>query len=540
MNYIKYSYLLFSLAVISGIIIFNNLPEYCKEKVSGFLLPLMIIIIFLIIIFTFTVFIKKDDLVRGRASVFFLLLLMILFMLLAFSSSCLSFSRKIIIQKNIFEITDSKDIRKLYNIEISGRISSHPYIRTNNYYFELGNAALTFTDKLSGKKYQLNNINEIFISYDFERYENSDFIRDDMVKITVDDIKKHINRKGEKEVVFYTENAEKTEDSFFLLYFYKIRRKIFNFLSKKFSQCLSSENYSFASALLLGNQNKLSQSLKDSFMKSGLYHILSISGLHLSILFSIVPLFLSKLNFLFPKKMKNIISFLCFVLLVFFNMLIGLKAAMMRASVFFAIYSISGNSRKYNLPVNIFFMALIIMLLIFPEFLSDTGFILSFCATAGIIIVSPIIKKLFSLLPEGRYLAGNYFAKILIVNVSVNIFILPLSFYYFGGYYILSFLSNMICTPVFYMTLVLLFTGSVSVLFLPFAGEVFIKISSWFINILLNLSYFFSGSSFGYVQSDFFIRPLNIFLYYLLLAFLILAANYFLPFKSKMKIKNVV
>ncbi|MDD3520199.1 MAG: ComEC/Rec2 family competence protein [Actinomycetota bacterium] len=433
-----------------------------------------------------------------------------------------------------------QNVRESYDIEVIGRISSHPYCKMNNYYFEIRNASIIFTDRFSKNTHHIENINDIFTSYSLQENEEFSLIRDDTIKMNIEDLKKYTDEKGEQVSVFFTSKVEKINSSSFFLSLYKIRQKIFSFLLKIFRGCFSYKNYSFASAVLLGNQKELSQSLKESFMKSGLYHMLSISGLHLSILFSIIPLFLSRVSLLFSKKSKNAVEIFCFLLLLFFNMLVGLKAAMMRASIFFIVYSLSRSSRSFNLPINIFFMALIVMLLIFPDFLSSAGFILSFCATAGIIIISPVIRKLFFLLPGGKNIVGNYFTKILIINAAVNIFILPLSFYYFGGYYALSFLTNMICSPIFYLALILLFAGAVSALFLPFPGNIFLKSASYLIKMLIDLSYFFSGSSFGYMETKFFNKGLNVFLYYLLIAFIILMINYFLSFRYKMKVKNVV
>ncbi len=98
----------------------------------------------------------------------------------------------------------------------------------------------------------------------------------------------------------------------------------------------------------------------------------------------------------------------------------------------------------------------------------------------------------------------------------------------------------MVCSPVFYLILLLLFAGSVLALFLPATGYIFLKPASLLISLIINLSNFFSESSFGYIKTKFFNRPLNIFIYYMLLFMLLLSANYFLSFKYKMKEKNVV
>ena len=540
MSYLRHSYLLFSLAVISGIFIFRQLSGNIKEKISVLSLPILISGIVFLLIFAFVIFSGKENFSKNRFSFYILTVFLVLLMLLSFLSAGRSFSSKLFNHKDICELINKDSLREACSIEISGRVASHPRAGTGNYYFNLDNSTIIFNDRLSDNRHYLENINDIFISMASGGNKKPAVMRDDIIKISVEDIKKYVGKKGEKLLVFCTEKAEKEKASSFLHKFYTVRQKVFFFLSEKFRECFSYRNYTFASAVLLGNQEELSQALRESFTKSGLYHMLAISGLHLSILFSIISFFLSRADYLKSARFRNTANLLCFLLLLAFNILVGLKAAMMRASFFFIIYSVSRNFGKYNHSQNVLCMTLIAMLLINPEFLSDAGFILSFAATAGIIIVSPVIKKIFFLFSEGRHLTGNYFVKILILNTSVNIFILPLSFYYFRGYYVLSFLSNMVCSPVFYLILLLLFAGSVLALFLPATGYIFLKPASLLISLIINLSNFFSESSFGYIKTKFFNRPLNIFIYYMLLFMLLLSANYFLSFKYKMKEKNVV
>ena len=268
--------------------------------------------------------------------------------------------------------------------------------------------------------------------------------------------------------------------------------------------------------------------------------MLSISGLHISILFSIINTTLAKFNRSFFKRSNIFIDISSYFLLLIFNMVVGLKAAMLRASIFFAIRTYSGYLKRFNLSINIFFATLIVMLLFFPEFLYDTGFILSFTATAGILIINPFIKKIVGSLSIGRQIKNNYFFRILLVNISVNIFILPLSFHYFGGYCILSFVSNMICTPVFDIILFMLFLSSIFTFVVPVFGGVLLKSIIPMVNVFMNLSVLFSSCSFGYIESGFFNKPLNIFIYYSIIAFIMILTNYFLFVKSRMKSKIIV
>lgn len=539
MNYLKYSYLLFALAIIFGIIVFNKLSVLYKEKISAFSLPVIIFFIVFLLILFFIFLNSKENYFKGKTLNAFFAVLIILFFILSFLSAGQSFCQKTSQIKLVFQPLNNKEIKNFYKTTLSGRICTHPVLKNNCYYFDLDNSSLVLTENILKKCFLIKNIGMVSICVNQKDCKNTNYNRDDMVTMDVEKMKTSLNKIEKSAITFYVKNICKDDQSV-LPRVYKIRQTIFLFLSNKYKKIFSDKEYAFTVAVLLGNQNVLSYSLKDSFTKSGLYHMLSISGLHISVLFSVLFSVFSKTNILFFKKHKNILTVFCFILLAFFNLLIGLKAAIFRASVFFVINALTKSSRKYNLPINIFFMTVIIMLLVYPDFLSNAGFILSFTATAGIIIISPLIRKILFLLPDGRSLAANYFVKIFIVNISVSLFIVPLSYYFFGGYYLLSFLTNIICVPIFYLTLLLLFGGSLTALLFPFCGDIFLRLALRPAALLITLSDFFSGFSSGFLKSDFFGKQSNIFLYYLLLMTVIFSINYYLSCKYKMKLKNVV
>ena len=83
-------------------------------------------------------------------------------------------------------------------------------------------------------------------------------MRDDIIKISVEDIKTYVGKKGEKLLVFCTEKAEKEKASSFLHKFYTVRQKVFFFLSEKFRECFSSVSYTHLDVYKRQSLNQLS------------------------------------------------------------------------------------------------------------------------------------------------------------------------------------------------------------------------------------------------------------------------------------------
>lgn len=314
MKYLKHAYLLFSLSIISAIIIFNKLPVPLKEKISSYILiPVIIFIIFLFILF---IFLLNNNFSGGKIPALVFIILVIIFFILSFLSAGQSFYKINSQIKLVFSPLNGKEIKNFYKINLAGQISSHPVLKNNRYHFNLVQSSLLLTENFSRKQSGINNIGEVSVCINQKDLKNISCNRDDMIMADVEAIKTSINKNIKPAVTFYVKNINNS-NSAGLRWIFKIRRTIFIFLANKYKRIFPDKEFSFVTAVLLGNQDMLNYSLKNSFSKSGLYHMLSISGLHLSILFSVIFFILTKINILFFKKQKNILMLLCFILLLF-------------------------------------------------------------------------------------------------------------------------------------------------------------------------------------------------------------------------------
>ncbi|PIX98975.1 DNA internalization-related competence protein ComEC/Rec2, partial [bacterium (Candidatus Howlettbacteria) CG_4_10_14_3_um_filter_37_10] len=78
-----------------------------------------------------------------------------------------------------------------------------------------------------------------------------------------------------------------------------IYRNLFNFknkLKKIIARILPEPESSFLSALLLGIKGSIPKDILDNFSKTGISHIIAISGLHITILLGVISCLLSSVS----------------------------------------------------------------------------------------------------------------------------------------------------------------------------------------------------------------------------------------------------
>jgi len=165
--------------------------------------------------------------------------------------------------------------------------------------------------------------------------------------------------------------------------FAKVRQKLREVVSGALLGHLSSQqqSYGLLQALLLGYRANIDNATYTAFRKTGLLHLISLSGLHLGILIGILWWICRTAGLSKPGR-----SVVCIIATIVFLMVVSQRPPILRAAVISFVFCVSFLFRRKSEPVNTLSLAAIILLLIRPTSLFEAGWQLSFASVLGILL----------------------------------------------------------------------------------------------------------------------------------------------------------
>ncbi len=223
-------------------------------------------------------------------------------------------------------------------------------------------------------------------------------------------------------------------------------------LRRSINKSLSPPQGSILSAMMLGDKQKLSDSLKEQLNITGTRHIVAISGMHISI----ITLALMYLLIWLGLWRRHAFWFVL-VFISLYIIMIGMPASAVRGGVMGLILAWAQKEGRLRGATRAIIFVAIPMLLINPLLLRfDVGFQLSFCAVLGIIWFKPFFDRWLNRIPNilnfRDILAMTFaaqigtlpilvhnFGRISLVSPLVNVLIVPLLPYILGGGFIFGF-----------------------------------------------------------------------------------------------------
>ena len=201
---------------------------------------------------------------------------------------------------------------------------------------------------------------------------------------------------------------------------------------------LTDEEGNLLLAILLGDKDKLSEDIQESFKTSNLSHMLAVSGAHVS--YIILGLTYVLQNSIIGKKNGKIV---CIIFLLAFMAITNFTPSVTRACIMAVLTLFSGIIyRKSDVYTNISVAALI-TLIFNPYSLLDLGFQLSYGGTIGIII---FIKRIQEKKSNSKVI--NYIKQMALVSIYANIIIIPIMMYHFNTVSFTFIISNIMASPI--------------------------------------------------------------------------------------------
>ncbi len=251
-------------------------------------------------------------------------------------------------------------------------------------------------------------------------------------------------------------------------------------------------------ALMWGDRSDMDTEVRDAFADSGAMHVLSVSGMHVAIIYSMLFLILGPPGT--GPFMHRLIRFCSYTFAIILYMgLTGACPAVVRAGLMIILY-LFGKSMGWNTQIwNLLGFAAFVMLWINPYVWQNIGFQLSFLAMAGILLfANPIIRSL-----TFKNIILHRTWEIVVLSIAAQVFILPVLLRQFHQFPLTFIISSIVAIPAAYIVMagdllntLLSFLG-IDFLWaaLDWTGKLFIKVMQWMSG--LNPEMYFSLPSLG-------------------------------------------
>lgn len=305
----------------------------------------------------------------------------------------------------------------------------------------------------------------------------------------------------------------------------EIQAQLFRFKIINFYKSLGfTENqYTILSALTLGYQDALSDDLKQSFRATGTAHVLSVSGLHVGIIYALISFlmgFIRKTSHLYRIKPVVII-----IVLWCYAFITGLPPSVIRASLMLTVFCLAELFGRKGFSLNGLYISAFFMLLVCPLWLFDVSFQLSFISMLAILYLLPKVVNLYNF--ENRYLRNIWqtFALSVVAQLGTS----PLCLYYFGTFPTYFFVSNMLIVPlvtcITYSAFSIIVAKGLSYLLPDATSYLFylpVRIMQLLVDVLTEMIHFFENLPFALI-SDMRISGLNLLILIAIILCLIIA-----------------
>lgn len=218
----------------------------------------------------------------------------------------------------------------------------------------------------------------------------------------------------------------------------RIRQGIVETLEKS----LTGKAAAFAKALLIGDTSNLDYQTRTDFSLSGIRHIVAVSGLHVSVLFTMTQLL--------SLRKRYLSALLAFPALLLFAAVTGFSPSVSRACIMSGLMMLASLfDREYDGATSLT-LAGLILLLINPLVITSSSYQLSFASVAGILLFAPgiqnWIRSCFDLKTagKGKRAAVRWLSMSVSVTLGATVATVPLCAWYFGVVSLVSVLTNLL------------------------------------------------------------------------------------------------
>lgn len=234
--------------------------------------------------------------------------------------------------------------------------------------------------------------------------------------------------------------------------------------------------------LVIGDDRRVEEQVRDDFRASGLSHLTAVSGANVAMVLGALALLLNALRV--PRRPSIIIGMAAIVV---FTTITRWEPSVLRAAVMATVALCAFLMGRIPTPAHAFAVAFLGLVAFDPMVFWSVGFQLSFAATAGLLWLRPPLLARLTFLPRPL-------AEALAMGIAAQVAVFPLIALHFGRISVAAIPANLAAFALVAPATILGLVGGVASLISPVLAWPFMKVAGWFVSVLQWVSKIFGRS----------------------------------------------
>jgi len=251
------------------------------------------------------------------------------------------------------------------------------------------------------------------------------------------------------------------------------------------SKYLPSPNLEILGGIVFGDDAvSPPKEIKQSFINSGLLHILAASGMNVAFIYGFFFAFMSLFKISFRAKVV-----LGMITVLVYSLMTGLGASVIRATCMLLFVLVGKLIDRDAHSISLLSFVGLLMLIYNPMYINEVGFQLSFIVTFGILVMAPAFAKF-------NHKVKDFLVSTVTIPIIAQLWVIPIQIFYFNNISLYSVFANIMSVPIL---MILSFGGFVSSLLsaitpiADFVCKTFDTILNPLLFLLVNISDFWGS-----------------------------------------------
>lgn len=243
------------------------------------------------------------------------------------------------------------------------------------------------------------------------------------------------------------------------------------------AQAMPKQDAAAIFAMLFGGYQGIRPELLEAFTVTGIVHILSVSGSHITLMAGTANI-VGRFLHMSPRATAALAT----GVILFYSLLAGAIPPVIRSALMGILTLLALTAGRERDAQHILGLVALGLLLYSPLWLFDISFQLSFGATAGLLYLAPPLRERL------RKKLPIFVADSLAVTIGAQLSVLPIIAWYFNVLSLSSLLANLVIAPIVEWIIVAGLLAGLLASLLPLAGKVVFLLASVVLGLVYELS----------------------------------------------------